>query len=116
MTLAPVPSLDQVAGDPTLVRALPHHALVDLCLQAQSVLTACWSALLPAMPASAPIRDTSDRLLTVAQAAPKLGLAKSTLYTTRRRYPFYVEVGGRPRFSEQGIAEFIRMQQQQSGA
>jgi hypothetical protein len=112
MTLAPVPSLDQVATNPTVVRQLPEQALVDLALQAQRVVTACQTALLAIRPTRAPIQEAGDRLLTTAEAAPRLGVAAKTLYQTRRRYPFYVDLNGRPRFSEKGLQEFIRMRQQ----
>jgi hypothetical protein len=118
--LAAVPTLDQVAADPTMVLELPHEVLIDFVLKAQGIITVCQTALLAARPNGAsptppsptpPAPPATDRLLTVTEAAPLLGVAVKTLYATRTRYPFYVDLHGRPRFSEQGIAEFIRMRQ-----
>jgi hypothetical protein len=110
--LAAVPTLDQVAADSSLVRDLPHQALVDLSLRAQGVINACWSALLATGPNGAPAKYAGDRLLTAAETAPLLGVSLKTLYATRDRYPFYVDLDGRPRFSERGLKEFIQMRQQ----
>lgn len=58
----------------------------------------------PHSPASEP-----DRLLTVEQAADRLGLAKDTLYRKAKAFPFAVRLPGRQvRFSASGIEKFIR--------
>src|SRR5205807_2517610 len=49
-----------------------------------------------------------DRLLTVAQAAEKLGVTRSWVYRHAARLPFTVRLSpGRPRFSDLGIDEYI---------
>ena len=51
-----------------------------------------------------------DRLLTVEEAAGKLGVSPDWLY--RRRLPFTVRLGPRQlRFSAQGIERYIRQRQ-----
>jgi predicted DNA-binding transcriptional regulator AlpA len=94
------------------VRGLPHQTLVDLSLRAQGVISTCWTALLAAPPNGAPAPEPGDRLLTAKQAAQLLGIARTTLYQQRHKFPFYVEVNGLPRFSQHGIKEFIRVKQQ----
>jgi excisionase family DNA binding protein len=61
----------------------------------------------PASPASEP-----DRLLTVEEAADRLGLAIDTLYRKAKAFPFAVRLPGRQvRFSAAGIEKFIRSRQ-----
>ena len=49
-----------------------------------------------------------DRLLTVEEAAPKLGTSVDHLYRHAKNYPFTVRNGRALRFSEVGIERFIR--------
>ena len=58
--------------------------------------------------AQAPPSDP-DRLLTVEQAADRLGIAQDTLYRKARSLPFAVRLPSRQvRFSAAGIEKFIR--------
>jgi predicted DNA-binding transcriptional regulator AlpA len=52
-----------------------------------------------------------DRLLTVAEAAAKLGLSKDHLYRHAAHYPFTVRLGHALRFSARGIERYIRQRQ-----
>lgn len=52
-----------------------------------------------------------DRLLTVEEAAQKLGRSKDWLYRHAGRLPFTVRDGRLLRFSEQGIERYIRQRQ-----
>lgn len=52
-----------------------------------------------------------DRLLTVAEAAQRLGLSKDHLYRHANAYPFVVRLGSRLRFSERGFERYIRQRQ-----
>ncbi len=52
-----------------------------------------------------------DRLLTVEEAAKKLGLSTDWLYRRARKLPFTVRLGRRLRFSERGLDRYIRQRQ-----
>ena len=56
-----------------------------------------------------PVGD--DRLLTVEEAAKRLGISKDTLYRKARALPFSVRIGGNVRFSAQGISRYIATRQ-----
>jgi excisionase family DNA binding protein len=61
----------------------------------------------PAVPAAAP--GDGDRLLTVEQAAERLGVTKDSLYRNAKTLPFVVRLGpGQLRFSAAGIDCYIR--------
>ena len=49
-----------------------------------------------------------DRLLTVEEAAQRLGVAPDWLYRRTTRLPFTVRLGRTLRFSEVGITRWIR--------
>jgi hypothetical protein len=112
--LAAVPTLDQVAADPSVVRGLPHQALVDLALKAQGIVTVCQTALLAARPTRGPVKEeSSDRLLTARQVAERLGYHVNYVYAHMREWPFTLQrPGQRPRFSEVGLKAWITRQQQ----
>lgn len=53
-------------------------------------------------------RHEGDRLLEIAEAAPMLGFKNvKSLYRAAGRYPFTVRDGGRIKFSEKGLREWI---------
>jgi excisionase family DNA binding protein len=51
---------------------------------------------------------SDDRLLSVSEAAERLGLSRDRLYRHATRFPFVVRVGRSVRFSSQGIDRYIR--------
>ena len=94
---------------PEYVRELPLGAIPGMLAQlaaAQSILAAqlVESVGRPNTPDGA----AGDRLLTVEEAAEKLGVAPDWLYRRAARLPFTVRLGRSVRFSEAGIARFIR--------
>jgi excisionase family DNA binding protein len=52
--------------------------------------------------------EADDALLTVQQAAERLGVSEDWLYRRTRTLPFVVRVGRHVRFSSRGIERFIR--------
>jgi excisionase family DNA binding protein len=52
--------------------------------------------------------DKSDQLLTVEEAAKRLGCSKDWLYRQSKKLPFVLRVGRHLRFSELGIEKYIR--------
>jgi excisionase family DNA binding protein len=63
------------------------------------------------MAAGRPGPAIEDRLLTVAEAARRLGIARDTLYRKAKDLPFTVRIGGLLRFSSAGIEKFVRARQ-----
>src|ERR1700676_986722 len=91
--LATVPTLSDLLGDPARISALPRDAIAELRGQIAKLDTLLLSRLLIGEQTQ-PGTD-GDRLLTVAEAAAKLGLPKDALY--RNEYPFLVRLGSRRR-------------------
>jgi excisionase family DNA binding protein len=108
-----VPTLDAIAGDPMQAAGLPvevARALLARCVLAQGVLVA---RLLEAVgDGVGPSRsDEADQLLTVEEAARRLGVSKDWVYRRAARLPFTVRLGSALRFSAQGLARYLRQRQ-----
>jgi excisionase family DNA binding protein len=106
-----VPTLDSLATDPTQAQALsPDVARV---LWTRCVLVQ--AALLPGLTAQngegAPAVPEADQLLTVEEAARRLGVSKDWVYRRAARLPFTVRLGSALRFSAQGLARYCRQRQ-----
>ena len=93
------PSLDELARDPARVALLPPD-------QRAALLTDVVALLFNLGAASS---AGTDRLLTVKEAAYKLGCSPDTLYKNKR-HPCRVENGRSVRFSEKAIEAVIRRQ------
>jgi predicted DNA-binding transcriptional regulator AlpA len=106
-------TLDEIAREPGRAECLSADALRPLMSQlamAQGALRSRWfivsteDALKPA-----PQPEPPDRMLKVAEAAVRIGIARDTLYRNADDYPFTRRP--RPhalRFSERGIEEWLR--------
>lgn len=115
MSLTPVPALAELLQDPASVEALPPARARTLLLQLAPLTEALRLRAL-ALPtdgngAPALTPPEPDRLLSVAEAAGRLGFSKDHLYRHASRYPFTVRLGSRLRFSERGIERYIRARQ-----
>jgi len=109
MAPAAVPTLDELAADPTRASGLPDttvQALLCRCLHAQ---TALMGALLASGSSRAP--ETPDSLLDIEAAAGRLGCSKGWLYHHARQLPFTVRNGRLLRFSSHGIDRYIKTRQ-----
>jgi excisionase family DNA binding protein len=102
--LAAVPTLDAIARDPAKAAALPAEDRGALIVQAAAVLAALGATMTAARGDGEP-----DTLLTVDQAASRLGLSKDYLYRHARQFPFLVQPNGARaiRFSARGVARYI---------
>ena len=89
------PCLDALVHDPARARLLSSEERQALLAQVVALLFALGA------PAG------GDRLLTVEEAAYKLGRAPHTLYKNKR-HPARVQNGRSVRFSDRGIEAFIR--------
>ncbi len=113
MSLAPVPSLDELAAHPERVQELPPEAARDFLVKIaglQPLLLA--QALSPTNGTGQAEAPAEDRLLTVEEAAAKLAVSKDWLYRRAGKLPFTIRHGpGQVRFSSQGIERYIRQRQ-----
>ena len=50
---------------------------------------------------------TPDRLMSIKEAAARLGVSAATLYRNADDYPFCVRQGGRLTFSEHGLFKWL---------
>jgi len=100
----PRPSLDELARDPSRVALLPPD-------QRAALLTDVVALLFNLGAASS---AGADRLLTVREAAHKLGCSPDTLYKNKR-HPCRVRNGRSVRFSEKAIEAVIRRQLRAQG-
>lgn len=96
------------AGRPNLAdellkaaRELPAKDLPELIGQLETIKTVAWARL--AAPASKP----HDELLSVPEAAHRLGISKDYLYAHHQEYPFTRRVGRKLLFSALGIEKHI---------
>ncbi len=106
-------TLDDIARAPWRVNSLSANATQQLSAQLEMARGALKARRIvlsgdPA-PSGKPMSAAEDRLLHVAEAAHRLGIAKDTLYRNADGYSFTVRVRPRClRFSEQGIAEYMK--------
>jgi predicted DNA-binding transcriptional regulator AlpA len=103
-------SLDELLADPGRALGLPRSVRNDLLARCAALIV----TLATAEEESAQTATVSeDRLLTVQEAAPRLGISTSTLYREADKYDFTVRQGesARPRFSSRGIDRYIQRRQ-----
>jgi predicted DNA-binding transcriptional regulator AlpA len=110
--LAPVPTLDDLAADPTRVAEIPPAtaaALLGTLAGLQSVLLA--RALAPGGDGDRNGAPATDRLLTAEEAAMQLSHSVDWIYRHAEKLPFTVRTGRDVRFSAAGLARWIRNRQ-----
>lgn len=114
MTLVPVPTLDQLAAAPGRARELPAEVAEQMLLALAPIMEVLRLQALRG-PASGnggqPEAPAEDRLLTVPEAARKLGRSADWLYRHSKKLPFTVQDGSLLRFSHLGIERYIRQRQ-----
>ena len=100
---------------PDAVRALVEHAKAselpelagELARGLAEVLAR--TAIPPTTPTAAPLREEGNALLTVDEAAARLGVARSWLYRHAKALPFAVKLGHRTlRFEQRGLERWAR--------
>ena len=74
---------------------------------AQAKLASAHTRIAAAMAVNRSTNATPDRLLTVDEAAERLGVTAQWLYRRTRRLPFVVRQDGHVRFSAAGLARYI---------
>lgn len=109
ITPVAVPTLDDLAADPTRATALPPAVLQALLCQCTTLQTTLLGALLSAAATrTGQAAEEPDSLIDVAAAAERLGVSKDWLYHHAHQLPFRVQQGRLLRFSTAGIARYIR--------
>lgn len=107
MTVAAIPSLDELAKNPAALDGLPLPVLRALAAKALVIQGAVLTAIL-----SAPVetsKATGDRLMDVKETAAMLCRSPRWLLEHHAVLPFTVmEEGARPRFSYLGAQRYIR--------
>jgi predicted DNA-binding transcriptional regulator AlpA len=101
--------MGRLAVLPTRVAEVSPEAVPGLLGDLTALAAQLWTRLAPdaLTPAEPP-----DELLTVEQAATRLGTTPDWLYRQAKRLPFTVRLGPRQlRFSSRGITRYIRQRQ-----
>jgi predicted DNA-binding transcriptional regulator AlpA len=104
-----VPKLEEVAADDGATDALDTHTTELL----ETTAIAALSALRKRKRLIAESEEThyvrrTDRLLKAKEVALRLAMGADWVYRNQRRLPFRVPLGTVPRFSENGLEEYIR--------
>lgn len=100
-------NLLDLVNDPSRATQMDRDCIPALLTQLSAV-QACMAARLVATSQETTNRASSDALLNVNDAAARLGPSPDWLYRRTKMLPFVVRVGGRVRFSANGIDRFIR--------
>jgi excisionase family DNA binding protein len=107
--------LDDLARDPGRAADLPPGARQAIVLTCSAIIAACAAVGSGDPVDGAPAGGAAeDRLLTVREAAVKLGVSTDHLYRHAGHYPFTVRFGTRVRFSLQGLERYCRQRQGRS--
>ncbi|OGA02879.1 MAG: hypothetical protein A3I00_05835 [Betaproteobacteria bacterium RIFCSPLOWO2_02_FULL_64_12] len=104
MSLAVVPSLDELAHDPARAATLTAEVKGAVILQVAAVLTALSTPTVPTNGARPEPAPTDDRLLTADEAAAILGVTPTWLYRHAKTLPYTRRLSRKVlRFSEAGL-------------
>jgi excisionase family DNA binding protein len=103
--VAAPPNLAALVEDPGRVANVPSSRIPALLSQLSALQSAMAARLMSAdREETAPAEDT---LLTVDQAAERLGVSKDWLFRRSRSLPFVVRLGRHLRFSSRGIERYL---------
>jgi predicted DNA-binding transcriptional regulator AlpA len=101
------PGLDEIAGNPDLVRLIPPEAAGSLILKCAAVMSAL-AGVTYKIAGTATQPPQHEELLTVPEAAKRLSVSKYWIYQNAKNLPFTVRQGRMLRFSSNGIDDYIR--------
>jgi predicted DNA-binding transcriptional regulator AlpA len=85
-------------------RALAAHDLPYFLGDLETIRAVAWSRLTAAATTT---QQARDELISIEQAAGRLGLSPSYLYRNHQQFPFTRRVGRSLRFSSQGLQSYI---------
>lgn len=100
------PDLSDVVKDPSRVSDLDPGQIPALIAQLSAVQASMAARLVTA--AQDDDNEAENQLLTIEQAAARLGVSKDWLYRRTSKLQFVVRVGRHVRFSSSGIDRYIR--------
>jgi excisionase family DNA binding protein len=102
------PSIDlaDLVTDPLRIASVDPNHLPALLAQLSAVQASVAARLVSTARDAA--GDAQEALLTIEQAADRLGVSRDWLYRRTKRLPFVVRVGRHVRFSANGIDRYIR--------
>jgi hypothetical protein len=108
-----VDELGLLLGDPARAATLSPKERANLYRQVARLEADLRALIIAEGPGAEASRDeTPDRLLTAAEVGPRLGHTRDWVYRHADALPFTVRIlGGRPRFSAQGLARYLRSHQ-----
>ena len=108
MSQIPASSIDLNAliSDPTNVQKIDPAKIAPLMAQLSAIQASMAARLLAGADTGKSHAD--ETLLTVAEAAQRLGVSTDWLYRRTKSLPFVVRVGRNVRFGSGGIDRFIR--------
>jgi len=89
-----LPSLDELAENPSQARDLSRQMRSELIVRA-SALIASLAGPLIAEPSSAPVTEAEDELLTVEEAAMLLRRSRRWLWRHKKSLPFVRQISGK---------------------
>jgi excisionase family DNA binding protein len=104
MRLTPLSSLADLLDHPERAHDLPPQVARDLLPRIIGLQVAVLARAL----VNGHDTDSEDRLLTVGEAAARLGQSKDWLYRHATKLPFTRRVGRQVRFSSQSLESYIR--------
>jgi excisionase family DNA binding protein len=112
MIPTPLPTLDELTAHPERAKELPPEVAADLLARMAGLQPVLLARALGHQEDDQPeARGEGDRLLTVAEAARKLGVSNDWLYRRAHRLAFTVRLGRQLRFSAVGIERWTRQRQ-----
>lgn len=108
------PGLDDLARDPAAAIHLRPEARAELLARALAVVGALAAPAVTGNGVAPAPRE--DRILDVAETARRLNVSSDYLYRNSERLPFTVRRGRKLGFSEHGLGEYLRREQERRGA
>jgi excisionase family DNA binding protein len=101
--------LNEILRRPESIPEIPFEAIPATLAQLAAVQSMLAARLIETQEGDKGAEHTAgDRLLTVEEAAERLGVARDFLYRRTARLPFTVRLGRAVRFSESGLTRWIR--------
>lgn len=94
----------ELIEDPTRIASVPVAQIPAFLMQLSALQTAMATRLITTQQPS----TEADTLLTVDEAAERLGVSADWLYRRTQTLPFVVRVGRHVRYSAHGIDKYIR--------
>ena len=104
-----MPTLDDVARDPSMATALPLEVVEQLLVKHNAAGQALLARLLAARAQNgAPARNETDRFLDAGQVGAMIGKSKSWIEKNPEGLPKRLKVGGEAKWSERELQAWMK--------